>query len=341
MKMKTLGLVLVTILLVFGHFSIHANDNEGKLWPPTQPYKTGYFKTDDTHELFYQLGGNPKGKSVMVLHGGPGGSCSPFDFRFFNPDKFHVLLHDQRGSGESKPFAELKNNTTWDLVEDIEKLRKHFKMGKVILFGGSWGSTLALAYAEKYPQNVNGLVLRGVFTSTKAEIDHFYHGGIAKYYPEVFEKLKSVIPQPDKMNYPAQLLKELKKEDPAIREKYTVAWAGYEIKLASLHMPDEQLTYVLNMYKTKLYAFALFENYYMANLCFFKEGQLLNNAHKLKGIPTYIVQGRYDLICPPTTAYKLYKKIPGSKLIFAEKAGHWTREPTVQENLVKAIKELE
>ena len=312
---------------------------EGKLWPELTPYKTGYLQVSALHKIFYQLGGNPLGKPVMMLHGGPGSGCYPTLLRYFNPEKFHIVLHDQRGSGKSRPYAELKENTTWHLVEDIEKLRKHLNLGKVILFGGSWGSTLALAYAETYPQHVNGIIMRGVFTSTKEEIDHFYHGETAAFFPENYRKLKDLVDHPEKKNYPVQLLKKLQGPDPKIRDKYARTWAVYESKIALLDMPDQRIEDFLKNWNP--YAFALIENYYMANGCFFKEGQLLQNAHKLADIPIIMVNGRYDLICPPITAYKLHKKLPKSRLIIAEKAGHAESDPPVQRELVKAAKEFE
>lgn len=338
MRDKLIFIFLAVVLLMGSVLTAGAED---ELWPATQPYKTGYLKVSETHELFYQLGGNPKGKAVMFLHGGPGGSCSPMNFRFFNPEKFHVILHDQRGGGKSKPYAELKDNTTWTLVEDIETLRNHFKLGKVILFGGSWGSTLALAYAEKYPQNVAGMVLRGIFTASKKEIDHFYHGGVATYFPEVYQKLVSIIPHPEKKNYPAQLLEKIQSPDKATRDKYAMAWALYEGKTAFLDMPDERLKMMMEYWKAGIYAFALIENYYMANGCFFEDEQLLKNAHKLKGIPLTMVNGRYDVICPPINAYRIQQVLPEAKLIYAPAAGHFSGEASVQKALVRAVKEFE
>ncbi len=260
-----------------------------KLWPPLEPYKTDYLQVSQLHKIFYQLGGNPEGKPVMVIHGGPGGGCSPEMFRFFNPKKFHIILHDQRGAGQSKPYAEIKENTIQNLVEDIEKLRQNLGLGKVLLFGGSWGSTLALAYAETYPQNVSGMVLRGVFTAT--------------------------------------------------RQKYALAWAKYEIKMAILQIPDKVVDDIFKEWNP--YDFALLENFYMANNCFLKEGQLLNNADKLKDIPMTIVNGRYDVICPPITAFKLHKKLPHSKLIIVERAGHSANAEPLRTFLVNAVKAFE
>lgn len=340
MKDKLLR-VIVGCVVFFGFQLLlsHAAPTGDELWPQIQPYKTGYFKVSDIHELFYQLGGNPDGKPVMVLHGGPGGGCRPQNFRYFNPEKFHVILHDQRGAGKSKPYAELKDNTTQHLVEDIEKLRKHFKLGKVILFGGSWGSTLAFAYAETYPENVAGMVLRGIFTATKKEIDHFYHGGTAAHFPGAHQKLVGLLPHPAKKNYPAQLLEKLQSKNPDTRDKYAKAWALYEGKLAFLDMPDHRLKMMLKFWP--VYAFSLIENYYMANDCFLEEGQLIDNAHKLKDIPLVMINGRYDVICPPITAYRLHKTLPKSKLFITGKAGHSAGEPPTQKQLVRAMKEWE
>ena len=275
----------------------------------------------------------------MVLHGGPGAGCSAHDFQYFNPEKFHIVLHDQRGAGQSRPYAELKENTTQNLVEDIEKLRQELGLGKVILFGGSWGSTLALAYAETYPQNVSGIILRGVFTSAKEEIDHFYHGATATYFPENFEMLVKHIDHPELKNYPAQLLAKIQGQDSVASYEAAKAWARYEGKIAFLNMPDQQLENILTRWQ--FIAFSLIENYYMANGCFLAEGQLLANADRIAHIPTIIVNGRYDLICPPITAYKLHKKLPNSKLWIIEGAGHSASEPGIETALVKAAREFE
>jgi proline iminopeptidase len=328
-----LGLIISTASL-FSQFPV-ASD----LYPELKPYKTGYLKVSELHEIFYQLGGKQQGKPVMVLHGGPGGGCSSFYFRYFNPEKFHIILHDQRGASQSKPYAELKENTTQKLVEDIEKLRTHLNLSKVILFGGSWGTTLALAYAETYPQNVSGMVLRGVFTATKDEIDHYYYGGTAKFFPENYEELLSYIDSPDKRDFPAQLVEKLQPKDMASRVKYSKAWAKYEGKIAFLEIADERIDQMLKGLPP--YALAVLENYYMANNCFLREGELLNNADKLVNIPVIIINGRYDMICPPITAYKLHKKLPKSKLIIVERAGHSATEPGIQAELVKAMHSFE
>lgn len=339
MRKQSLRLTIIVVLLsIFSPVAFpRTTPANGELWPATQPYKTGYLKVSDTHQIFYQLGGNPKGIPVMILHGGPGAGCTPGYFRYFNSEKFHVILHDQRGCGKSTPYGELTDNTTPNLVEDIEKLRQHFELGQVILWGGSWGSTLALAYAETYPQNVKGMIIRGIFTSTRQEIDHFYHGGTALFFPENYDRLVSQLDQPVAKNIPAQLLEKMKSKDKTIQDKYARAWAFYESKIAYLDIPDKDIE---DFFKTwEPLAFSILENHYMTNQCFFKEGQLLDNAGKLADIPVTIINGRYDMICPPITAYKLHKKLPKSKLIIVEKAGHSAWEPPMIKALVMATDE--
>jgi proline iminopeptidase len=334
-KQKYFFLSFLLLLPVSASFGQDA----GKLWPEIQPYKTGYFRVSPLHEIFYQTGGNPKGKPVLYLHGGPGGGCSPHDFRYFNPHKFNIVLHDQRGAGKSKPYAEIRENTTENLVEDIEKLRKHLQLGRVILFGGSWGSTLALAYAEKYPQNVSGIVLRGVFTATRSEIDHYYHGGTAKFFPEVYQELAASLDHPEKKDFPAQLLAKLTSTDPAIRDRYARAWLRYEGKIAFLLKVEEKVEAFLREYNP--YAVALLENYYMANGCFLEEGQLLKNAGTLADIPVVIVNGRYDMICPPNVAYDLHRLLSKSTLVIVPDAGHSASEPGIQAELIRAVRRFE
>jgi len=312
---------------------------EVALWPEIKPYRTGYLQVSPLHRIFYQEGGNPKGKPVMYLHGGPGGGCSAHDFRYFNPQKFNIVLHDQRGSGLSKPYGEIRENTTVNLVEDIEKLRKHLRLDRVILFGGSWGTTLALAYAETYPQNVSGIVLRGVFTATRSEIDHYYHGGTAKFFPEVHRELAASLEHPERLDYPAQLLAKLTSKDPAVRDRYARIWSRYEGRIALLKKSEEMIEAFLREFNP--YAIALMENYYMANGCFLEEGQLLKNAGRLAEIPMIIINGRYDMICPPAAADQLHRLLPKSTLVIVPDAGHAAFEPGTQAELLKAMRGFE
>lgn len=332
----SLTIVLLFLLLACRGGERRSNDT---LWTPTEPYRTGYLKVSDLHEIFYQLGGNPDGKPVIVLHGGPGAGCYPWYFRYFNPEKFHIILHDQRGAGQSKPYAELKENTTKNLVEDIEKLRKFLNLDKVILFGGSWGTTLALVYAETYPENVSGMILRGVFTATKAEIDHFYHGGTAHYFPENFYRLVEQIEKPDEHNYAVQLLERIQSSDSSVSKTAAEEWARYEGKISSINLPDSELDAILKQWP--FFAFSLIENFYMANNCFLEEGQLFNNSKSIADVPAIMINGRYDIICPPITAYNLHKKLPKSKLWIIEGAGHSSGEPGIEAALVRAAREFE
>lgn len=309
------------------------------LWPEIEPYETGYLRVSDIHEIYYELCGNPEGTPLFVLHGGPGGGSSPYMRRFFDPDKFLIVLYDQRGAGKSRPFAEVRENTTQLLVEDIEKLRKHLDISRMILFGGSWGTTLALAYAEAHPGNVRGMVLRGVFAGTSEEIDHFYHGGVGKFFPKAYEQLLSALPEPEKRPLPEYLLELIKTDDPIEQKKYSMAWARYEVKIGVLEISDERVDEILEHYNPL--AFALLENYYMANGCFLKEGQLIQSADKIRDIPITMVNGRYDMICPPQTAYSLHKMLPLSKLIIVESAGHWMGDPNIESALLRAMREFE
>jgi len=336
---RTFFLFSVILLTLIGCSNQQNPDEEITLWPEIQPFKTDFLNVSDIHEIYYELSGNPQGKPVFGLHGGPGGGTSPEMRRFFNPDKFLIVLHDQRGAGESKPYAEIRENTTQHLVEDIETLRNLLNLDKIILFGGSWGSTLAFAYAETYPEHVSGMILRGIFTGTKDEIDHFYHGGVRKFFPETFDKFASTLPEPENKSFPNQLLTLIEDGNAEEKTKFSKIWAEYEFKIAALNMPDQFINQVLADFDPL--AFSLIENYYMANGCFFEERQLFNNLDKIKNIPLVMVNGRYDMICPPITAYQIHQKLPNSKLIIAEGSGHWRGEKPIEVELLKAMREFE
>jgi proline iminopeptidase len=218
-------LFLLTVALVAAaSCSKVASTEEMRLWPQIEPFESGYLRVSDVHEIYYELCGNPDGKPVFVLHGGPGAACSPYYRRFFNPEKFLIVLHDQRGCGKSRPFAELRENTTQHLVEDIEKMRKHLDLDKIVLFGGSWGTTLGLAYGETYPENVAGMVLRGVFLATKEELDHYYHGGVSLFFPDVYDRLLSVLPDKNRRPLPDAFVEQLQNDDPGVRRPTGIAW---------------------------------------------------------------------------------------------------------------------
>jgi proline iminopeptidase len=310
------------------------------LFPEIEPYDTGFLRVSQVHEIYYEQSGNPQGKPVFFLHGGPGGSASPGTRRYYDPKKFRIVLHDQRGAGRSKPFADLRENTTQNLVEDIERLRRHLKIeDKILIVGGSWGSTLALAYAEAHPERVAGLVLRGIYLGTREEMEHFYGQGVATYFPEVSERLWSQVPEMPGKTRPQRLLAQLESPDPEVRKRIAKAWAAYETKVAFLQRSDAEVEAEFATWDPT--AFSRIENHYMANDCFLEPGQLLRDARKIQDIPVFIINGRYDVICPPKTAYRLHKELPKSQLWIIEAAGHAGSEPGIQAAIVKAVKTFE
>ncbi len=324
-------------VLVCGGQAAAAQD--APLFPEIEPFESGHMRVSEIHEIYYELCGNPNGKPVFVLHGGPGGGCSARMRRYFNPEKFLIVLHDQRGAGRSRPYAELRENNTDNLVADIEVLRKKLHLEKIIIFGGSWGSTLGLAYAERYPDRVSAMVLRGLWTCTKAELEYWYGGGVGRFFPEEYERLVSILPSEESGTVPQRLMKLLQSDDPAVRRKAAVAWASYEIKLCYLNRSDEDIAAIFD--KWDPYDFALIENYYMTNNCFLQDDQLAKNAYRLKEIPIVIVNGRYDVICPPQVAYEFCKTLPKARLVIAEASGHGQSEPGNTAALVSAMMELE
>jgi len=296
--------ILIVSLLFYNCSDNNNTTEEIKLWPEIEPFQSGFLKVSDIHEIYYELCGNPEGKPVFVIHGGPGIGCSPYMRRFFNPEKFLIVLHDQRGCGKSKPNAELLENTTQELVEDIEQLREKLKLGKIILFGGSWGSTLSLAYAETYPENVNGMVLRGIFFASMEEDNHIWNG-IPKFFPEMAESLRnalqgySTIAVANRFPIADRLLELIQSENNADRERFAKLYSRYEYKACGLNMKDE---YLDEYYGTEsnfddIYTNALIEIYYATNRFFLEEGQLLRDIERIQDIPTIIVNGRYDIVC--------------------------------------------
>ena len=323
-----------------GVVSLQAEE-KSPLFPLTEPLRSGFLKVSDLHEICWEVCGNDRGLPVILLHGGPGARSDPGMRRFFDPKDHKIIVFDQRGAGRSRPQGEWRENTTSLLVEDIQRLRKHLGVeGRAILFGGSWGTTLGLAYAEAYPELVSGLLLRGVFLATEAEIDYFYHGGSAAHFPENFERLQRVVPRPERLDYPRQLYEMTQSEDPVLRERAVNGWAFYEVRMASLEMTDSACERIVaSVPKDSLRAFSVLENYYMMNRCFLKEGQLLGDAHKIAHIPTFIVNGRYDAVCPPRTAYGLASRLKTVKLELTV-AGHSQNDPANTEALLRGARWL-
>ncbi len=291
------------------------------LYPPIEAYQTGRLKVTDGHDLYYEESGNPNGKPVVFLHGGPGGGSDPKQRRFFHPDKYRIINFDQRGCGKSTPYANLDANTTWDLVADIERLREHLNLEKWQVFGGSWGSTLALAYAEKHPDRVTELVLRGIFLLRKQEIDWFYQRGASILYPDAWEPYLAHIPEAERGDLLKAYYARLTHEDPAVRLAAAKIWSGWEGATSKL-IPDADFTGHFEEDEFAL-AFARIECHYFTHKGFFEvDDQLLRDAHKIRQIPGVIVQGRYDVVCPMESAWALHRAWPEADFIITPDSGH-------------------
>ncbi|WP_310621564.1 prolyl aminopeptidase [Flexibacterium corallicola] len=305
-----------------------------KLYPEIEPFETGLLEVEDGHKVYYERCGRKGGKPVVFLHGGPGGGITPIYRRFFNPQHYEVVLFDQRGCGRSTPHACLEANTTWHLVEDMERLRKLIGAEKWQVFGGSWGSTLALAYSQKYPEHVSELIVRGVYTLTKAELDWYYQFGVSQMFPDRWEKFVAPIPKAERGNMIAAYRKILTGEDETAKLNAATAWSSWEAATITL-LPDETL---ISEFSTHHYAlaFARIENHFFYNNAWLEEGQLLRDAHKLRGIPGAIVHGRYDMPCPAHYAYELHKAWPDAHFHLIEGAGHAFSEAGILEKLVEA-----
>jgi len=304
-------------------------------YPEIQPYNEGFLKVDELHEIYYEQCGNPDGKPVLVLHGGPGGGISAFYRRFFDPKVYRIVLFDQRGAGKSTPFACLKDNTTWHLVEDTEKVRKHLNIDKWVVFGGSWGSTLALAYAETYPDRVKALVLRGIFTLRREELVWFYQFGAHFLFPDAWEKYLEPIPEVERGDLMSAYYRQLTCDDPVAQLKAAHTWTKWELSTSRLYIDPD---YVARGEDDKFaLAFSRIESHYFVHGGFFKyDGQLIKEAEKIAHIPTTIVQGRYDIVCPMKTAWDLHKNMPQAELVIVPDAGHSILEPGISTGLVNA-----
>ncbi|HVM23152.1 MAG TPA: prolyl aminopeptidase [Sphingomicrobium sp.] len=307
------------------------------LYPATEPYETGMLEVGDGHSLYWELSGNPEGKPVVFLHGGPGGGSSPDHRRQFNPDKYKILVFDQRGCGKSTPYASLEANTTWHLVEDIEKLREQVaKVDKWQVFGGSWGSTLALAYAVTHPQRVTELVLRGIFLFDQYEIDWMYvEGGASQIYPDKFEEFLAPIPEDERGDLVEAYRRRLTGSDEAEQLRAAKAWSKWEGDIVTL-LPSAHVIAEFTD-PAKAIAIARIENHYMANHGWLEEGQLLRGAsEKLRGIPGVIVQGRHDSCTPPMAAWRLKQAWPEVELNIVPDGGHLFSEPGILDGLIRA-----
>lgn len=301
-------------------------------------YKNGYLKVPGGHELYYELYGNPKGVPVLFFHGGPGGGISEKQKGYFNPKKHNVIFYDQRGSGKSKPFASLQNNTTQDLILDAKRLLDKLGFKNVFLFGGSWGSTMALLFAIAYPKMVAGMMLRGVFMATKEEIKHYIGGGAETHFPDVWERFMNLVPDNKKSNIIDYYLSQMHTENEEIKEKHLYEWSFYEYSISQLKYNPSQIEKEFK--KDKSYrSLSPIEAHYMLYDCFLKDNYILNNTKKIENIPTVIVQGRYDYVCPPKYAYALHKKMKNSKLYFVT-AGHSGYDPEIHKKLIEEMEKV-
>jgi proline iminopeptidase len=274
-----------------------------ELFPPIEPNHTGFLEVDSGHKLYYEESGNPKGKPVVFLHGGPGGGCTQGMRRFWNPDIYRIVLFDQRGSGQSTPHANLDNNTTWDLVNDIEILRAALQISRWQVFGGSWGSTLALAYCQSHPERVTEIVLRGIFMLRKKEIDWFYQHGASEIYPDRWQHYLKPIPQSERGDLLQAYYKRLTGDDVEVRLAAAKAWSVWEGTTSTL-LPNAHIADAFGLPEMAL-ALARIECHYFVNNGFIDDNQLINNIDKIRNIPAVIVQGRYDVVCPAVSAWEL------------------------------------
>ncbi|HEY9802207.1 MAG TPA: prolyl aminopeptidase [Leptolyngbyaceae cyanobacterium] len=306
-----------------------------ELYPNREAYKEGKLQVSQLHTIHFEESGNPQGKPIVLLHGGPGGGCPPFYRQYFHPEKWRLVMFDQRGCGKSQPHAELRENTTWDLVNDIEKLREHLGIEKWVVFGGSWGSTLSLAYSQTYPERCLGLILRGIFLLRQKELRWFYQEGASYIFPDAWEEYLKPIPEDERDDLLTAYYKRLTSPDLQVRLEAARAWSIWEASTSRL-FPDPQLmqTFGADNFAD---AFARIECHFFINKGFFaQEDQLLLNVHHIRDIPAVIVQGRYDVVCPMVSAWELHRAWPEAEFIVVPDAGHSMSEAGIRSALIEA-----
>ncbi|MEG4205393.1 prolyl aminopeptidase [Microcoleus sp. Pol7_A1] len=306
-----------------------------ELYPPRHPYNEGKLKVSDLHTIHFEESGNPEGKPIVLLHGGPGGGCPPFYRQYFDPEKWRLVMFDQRGCGQSKPHAELQENTTWDLVNDIEKLREYLNIHQWVVFGGSWGSTLSLAYSQTHPDRCKGLILRGIFMLRKKEIRWFYQEGASYIFPDAWEEYVKPIPINERDDLLTAYYQRLTSPDDQIRLEAARAWSIWEGSTSRL-FPDLDLKQRFGI-DAFAEAFARIECHYFINKGFIDpEDKLLLNIDRIRKIPAVIVQGRYDVVCPMMSAWELHRAWPEAEFIVVADAGHSMSEPGIRTCLMEA-----
>ena len=305
------------------------------LYPPLEPYRTGFLSVGDGHSIYFEESGNPGGKPCVFVHGGPGGGSSPEARQFFNPERYRIVLFDQRGCGHSTPHASLEANTTWHLIADMERLREELIIDQWLVFGGSWGSTLSLAYAQKHPERVTELVLRGIFLLRPEEIRWFYQEGASSLYPDNWQNYLTPIPEDERSDLVSAFHKRLISDDETVRLAAARAWSVWEASTSFLHQNTDFME-KLDESEAAL-AMARIECHYFVNGGFFESpNQLVENIDAIRHIPTEIIQGRYDVVCPPTTAWELHLAWPEADFHMIANAGHSAFDPANASALVAA-----
>lgn len=306
-----------------------------ELYPPLQPYQEGTLQVSDLHKIYFQEAGNPDGKPALFLHGGPGGGIVPVYRQYFDPRRWRIVLFDQRGCGRSTPHAELKENTTWDLVSDIETLRVQLGIESWVVFGGSWGSTLALAYSQTHPERCRGLILRGIFMVRQKEIRWFYQQGASNIFPDAWEEYLKPIPPEERDDLISAYYRRLTSPDPQVRSRAARAWSIWEASTSKLIQDPGLMQSFGQAHFAE--AFARIECHYFINKCFFEQDdQLLQKIDRIRHIPGVIVQGRYDVVCPMLSAWDLHRAWPEAELVVVPDAGHSMTEPGIRSALIEA-----
>lgn len=307
------------------------------LFPPVEPYSTGYLAVGEPHQIYWEQSGNPDGIPIVVFHGGPGAGCSPILRQFFDPEHYRIILFDQRGCGKSTPHGSLQDNTTADLLSDIEKLRDHLSVDRWHIFGGSWGSTLALSYAARHADKCQSMILRGIFLMRPSEIDWFIHG-MQTVFPEAWEQFIAILPEDEQGDILTSYYKRLTSDDPKIAMEAAIDWATYESACAAL-IPNYQ---IITTDEQKLGALAIskIEAHYFVNEDFTGDNDLLGKIDAFRHVPTQIIQGRYDIICPIKNAYELHQLWPEADYMVVPDGGHSAMDPAVRSALVEATERI-
>jgi proline iminopeptidase len=304
------------------------------LYPTIEPYQSGYLAVSPLHQLYFEQCGNPQGIPVLFVHGGPGGGCEPMSRRYFDPETYRIILFDQRGAGHSRPLAELTDNTTPHLIADIERLREHLRLERWLVFGGSWGSTLGLAYAEAHPERVTGLILRGIFLCRPSEIQWFYQAGAHHIFPDLWERYLAPIPEHERHDLVGAYYRRLTSDDREAQLAAAKAWSAWEAGTSKLFISQE----LLDRFEHPDFAlaFARIECHYFIHDSFLAPDQLLRDVQKIRHLPGVIIQGRYDIVCPARSAWDLHCAWPEAELHLVPDAGHSATEVGIAAKLIEA-----